>query len=77
SLLQQLDHLFFAETTLLHDFLSCQEAILSSFSWSENPRAGQPHKPTVTSCRINNQSVPVSACSYFFLRLTWQAEIPD
>ncbi|RQU24901.1 aminoacyl-tRNA synthetase, partial [Burkholderia cenocepacia] len=26
---------------LLHDFLSPLEAILSSFNWSENSRAGQ------------------------------------
>ncbi|PRE79886.1 aminoacyl-tRNA synthetase, partial [Burkholderia gladioli] len=31
---------------LLHDFLSPLEAILSSFNWSENHRAGQ------SQCRI-------------------------
>ncbi|WP_208453713.1 hypothetical protein, partial [Burkholderia gladioli] len=29
------------EPALLHDFLSPLEAILSSFNWSENHRAGQ------------------------------------
>ncbi|WP_208453164.1 hypothetical protein, partial [Burkholderia gladioli] len=32
--------LLFREPALLHDFLSPLEAILSSFNWSENHRAG-------------------------------------
>ncbi|WP_208452517.1 hypothetical protein, partial [Burkholderia gladioli] len=33
--------LLFRKPALLHDFLSPLEAILSSFNWSENHRAGQ------------------------------------
>ncbi len=33
------DHLLFRESTLLHDFLSLLEVILSSFNWAENSRA--------------------------------------
>ncbi|MFY4696349.1 integrase core domain-containing protein [Burkholderia glumae] len=39
-LAQDRDHLLFRKPALLHDFLSPLEAILSSFNWSENHRAG-------------------------------------
>ncbi|CAI10690.1 hypothetical protein, INTERPRO suggestion: probable Aminoacyl-tRNA synthetase, class I (plasmid) [Aromatoleum aromaticum EbN1] len=39
---QDRHRLGFRESALSHDFLFLLEAILSSFTWSENPLAGQP-----------------------------------
>ncbi|BCQ52323.1 hypothetical protein BLKGLAD_13850 [Burkholderia gladioli pv. gladioli] len=44
-LAQDRDHLLFRKPALLHDFLSPLEAILSSFNWSENHRAGHHQLP--------------------------------
>ncbi|WP_244120010.1 glycoside hydrolase family protein, partial [Burkholderia gladioli] len=50
------------EPALLHDFLSPLEAILSSFNWSENHRAGQS-----TLLRMLNASARPAAADQFLV----------
>jgi hypothetical protein len=44
GLAQNLHHLFFGKSGLLHGFLVTLEAILSRISWSEKRRAGHRHQ---------------------------------
>ncbi|WP_208455101.1 hypothetical protein, partial [Burkholderia gladioli] len=59
-LAQDRDHLLFREPALLHDFLSPLEAILSSFNWSENHRAGQYRPLIVGAASVRGTTVSVS-----------------